>query len=190
MSIVVSAPTEPRSRVSHITDVEKTSLQGRHTKPKLTKGDVRPTHSQREGRVHVSSGASISHSPLCAVCVVFVPIMQFFSSFRRFCSVHRQIEISFHYLIIMVYLWFVLTPSFPRNCIDAFDDDPYLFWKSSFLGEESWSMSNRKFHKLSFANNNNNKALEAYARSAQKSTKKGQALRFGKWLIIASEMRP
>lgn len=103
MSIVVSAPTEPRSRVSHITDVEKTSLQGRHTKPKLTKGDVRPTHSQREGRVHVSSGASISHSPLCAVCVVFVPIMQFFLLFVDF----APFTVRSKFLFIISLLWFI-----------------------------------------------------------------------------------
>lgn len=33
------------------------------------------------------------------------------------------------------YLFVVLTPSFPRNCIDAFDVDPYLFcWKKVFVG--------------------------------------------------------
>lgn len=40
------------------------------------------------------------------------------------------------FLLLSITRLMVLTPSFPRNCIDAFGADPYLFWKIGF--KESW----------------------------------------------------
>lgn len=101
-----STPLAALRRESHITDVEKKRLERKVKQMKHVK-------------------ATSEHTKQCSrsafICIVF----------RANYAISRVDYSLAHIISKTYYLFVVLTPSFPRNCIDAFDADPYLFcWKS------------------------------------------------------------
>jgi hypothetical protein len=94
-----------------------------------------------------------------------------------------KIEISF--FVIAKIKNVLLTPSFPRNCIDAFDVDPYLFCKRFFeLRNRFRNHFDASASLLSLTNCPRQQKI-----SRGQRTQKKVKLRFEKWLIIASAMR-
>lgn len=143
--------------------------------------------------MHVRLELHLRLTIMCGVCRVSCQLCNFslVFFFVDFAVCH-QIEISFHY--VSHYLWFVSTYAFVseklyrclrRRSIFVLEKGLRWFKESVACRIEIFTNCPPTISTTTAAT-----AARSSRVATQKSTKKGQALRFGKWLIIASEMRP